>query len=182
MDGDVHSVRLRIATNAASDEVDEGPPAAVLEGMSRYPTEALRGTTPAALAWLSGSWVGRNGNDRTEEHWAPVAGNSLVGTFRWVKDDAVLFYELLALEQEGDQVLLRIKHFHPKLVGWEERDRAAEWLLVHLAGREAAFLELDAPVVRWAVYRRETDERLVSYFATETEAITDTGLFAYARS
>ena len=70
---------------------------------------------------------------------------------RWVKDDRVFFYELLAVEQEGDTVLLRIKHFHPKLVGWEERDRAAEWLLAHLAEREAACVELHVPAVRWAV-------------------------------
>jgi len=149
--------------------------------MSRFPTEALADATPAALGWLTGSWVGRNGPDRVEEHWAPLAGNSLVGTFRWVKGDAVHFYELLAVEQDGDGVRLRIKHFDPKLVGWEERERAAEWLLVHLGEREAAFLELDVSAVRWAIYRREGDDRLVSYFASETEEITDTGLFAYDR-
>jgi len=149
--------------------------------MSRFPTEALTGATPAGLGWLTGGWIGQNGPDRVEEHWAPVAGNSLVGTFRWVKGDAVFFYELLAVEQEGEHVRLRIKHFDPKLVGWEERDRAAEWLLVHLGEREAAFLELDVPTVRWAVYRLERDDRLVSYFASETDAITDTGLFAYDR-
>lgn len=150
--------------------------------MRRFPIEGLTGATPAALGWLTGSWVGRNGADRVEEHWAPVAGNTLVGTFRWVKGDAVFFYELLAVEQEGPHVRLRIKHFHPKLVGWEERDRAAEWLLVHLGEREAVFLELDVPEVRWAIYRRESDDRLVSYFASEAEALTDTGLFAYDRT
>jgi hypothetical protein len=36
--------------------------------MSRHPTEGLRGATPAALAWMTGSWVGHNGPDRVEEH------------------------------------------------------------------------------------------------------------------
>lgn len=147
----------------------------------RYPTTALVGATPAALGWMTGSWIGSNGADRVEEHWSPVAGDTLVGMLRWVKDGRVFFYELLAVEPQVDEVRLRIKHFDPGLVGWEDRDRAAEWLLVQLGEHEAVFLELGVPEVRWAIYRRESDDRLVSYFASEEAAVTSTGLFAYAR-
>jgi hypothetical protein len=98
-----------------------------------------------------------------------------------VKHGAVFFYELNVIEREGTALFLRIKHFYPKLVGWEEKERAHEFVLVHLRGREAAFLERDVPEPRWAVYRREGEDRLVSYFARPGEAVTETGLFAYAR-
>jgi len=78
-------------------------------------------------------------------------------------------------------VFMRIKHFNPKLVGWEEKDRAHEFILVRLEGREAVFLELDKPAARWAVYRREAEDRLVSYFTREDEAVTETGIFVYMR-
>ncbi len=137
--------------------------------------------SPADLSWLAGDWVGQNGPDPVEEHWSPVRGDTLVGMFRWVKDGKVLFYELIAIEREEEFVFMRIKHFNPKLVGWEEKDRAHEFILVRLEGREAVFLELDKPAARWAVYRREAEDRLVSYFTREDEAVTETGIFVYMR-
>jgi len=149
--------------------------------MSTFPTTRLAGVTPAHLGWLAGSWLGHNGPDPVEEHWSEPGGNTLVGMFRWVKDGKVFFYELGAMEQDGDGVVYRIKHFDPGLLGWEERNQSHEFVLVHLEGQEAAFLELGKPNPRWAVYRREGPDRLVSYFASENEPVTDTGLFEYVR-
>ncbi len=149
--------------------------------MSLFSAQPLTGVRPSALGWLAGSWLGHNGEDRVEEHWSPPAGDTLVGMFRWVKGGRVFFYELAVIESEGECVFLRIKHFHPRLVGWEEKERAHEFVLVHLEGQEAAFLELGDPNPRWAVYRREDRDRLVSYFARENEPVTDTGTFEYAR-
>jgi Domain of unknown function (DUF6265) len=137
--------------------------------------------SPAALSWLTGNWLGQNGQDRVEEHWSPLGGNTLMGMYRWVTEGPVRFSELLALEQEGKGVFLRIKHFDPKLVGWEEKARAHEFVLVQLQGQGAIFLALDKPEARWAVYRREGQERLVSYFTREDEPDTATGLFEYGR-
>jgi len=61
------------------------------------------------------------------------------------------------------------------------RHEAHEFLLVRLEGEEAVFLELDKPDARWAFYRREGRDRLVSYFASEDASVTETGLFEYAR-
>jgi hypothetical protein len=148
--------------------------------MDTYPAQGLPGASPAGLSWLTGTWLGHNGEDSVEEHWSALRGDTLVGMFRWVRDGRVRFYELIAIEREGDFLFLRIKHFDPGLVGWEEKDRAHEFLLVRLGNREAVFLELDQPTPRWAVYRREGENRLVSYFARENEPVTETGMFEYA--
>jgi hypothetical protein len=102
-----------------------------------FPKGALRGATADVMSWITGSWAGTNGEDAVEEHWSPLRGGSLMGMFRWVRGDAVHFYELLVVEQDGDEVRLRIKHFDPKLVGWEERDRPHEFVLVRAREREA---------------------------------------------
>jgi len=149
--------------------------------MSRFAKKALAGVSPAELSWLTGNWHGQNGQDPVEEHWSPLRGNTLMGMFRWVKNGKVQFYELIAIEQEEENVFMRIKHFDPKLVGWEDRDSAHEWLLVQLEGKEAVFLEFDKPDARWAIYRLESDDRLVSYFTREDGAVTETGTFEYAR-
>ncbi len=149
--------------------------------MSRFPENGLAGVSPTELSWLTGNWLGQNGQDPVEEHWSPLRGNTLMGMFRWVKDGKVRFYELIAIEQEGEFVFLRIKHFYPKLVGWEEKDSALEFVLVQLKGQEAIFLELDKPNARWMVYRLEGRDRLVSYFTRENEPVTETGMFEFAR-
>ena len=149
--------------------------------MQKLSKNGLTGASPADLCWLTGSWQGQNGGDPVEEHWSPLRGNTLMGMFRWVKDGKVSFYELIVIEQEGELVRLRIKHFHPGLVGWEEKDRAHEFVLVHLQDREAIFYDLDEPKTRWAVYRLEAEDRLVSYFTREDEPVTAEGMFAYAR-
>ena len=88
---------------------------------------------------------------------------------------------LIAVEQEGELVFLRIKHFDPGPVGWEEKASAHEFVLVQLKDREAVFLELDKPSPRRVVYRLESQNQLVSYFARENDAVTETGMFEYTR-
>ena len=149
--------------------------------MSKYPEKGLTGASPADLGWLTGNWLGRNGEDPVEEHWSPLCGNTLMGMMRWVKDDRVFFYELITVEQEGELVLLRIKHFYLKLVGWEEKDSAHEFVLVQLKGQEAVFRELNKPDARWMIYRLESPDRMVSYFVREDQQIGPEGLFVFAR-
>ena len=63
------------------------------------------------LSWLSGAWYGQVGDDLIEEHWSGPAADTLMGMFRWIHDGQVRFYELLTNEPDGDQLLMRIKHF-----------------------------------------------------------------------
>jgi hypothetical protein len=150
--------------------------------MGNYQTHGLTGAAPADLDWLAGSWLGHNGSDSVEEHWSPAAGGSLLGMFRWVRGGTVRFYELIAIEQDGDFVRMRIRHFDPGLVLWDvDKDNAHEFLLVKLHGAEAVFLEVNRPDARFVVYRREGHDRLLSYFADETGQMLEPGLFEYAQ-
>ena len=149
--------------------------------MSTYPTNGLTGVTPADLGWLTGSWLGKNGNNHVEEHWSQLNGGTLMGMFRWIKGGNVWFYELCAIEQEADHVLMRVKHFFPKLLGWEEKDASYEFLLVQVKHGEAIFYEHLLPDPRWLVYRLHGDNRLVYYFTREDKIDTDTGTFEFTR-
>jgi hypothetical protein len=103
-------------------------------------------TTPvkaavAQLAWIAGPWSGTL-NDRTiEQHWMTPNGGSMVGMYRSIRDNRAALYELLAIEQRGDEVFLRIKHFAPGpgLVSQEARDQSADHVLVKADGRTAVF-------------------------------------------
>jgi hypothetical protein len=149
--------------------------------VSGFPRDALAGARPRDLAWLTGSWHARLGDDRIEEHWSGLGGDMLLGMFRWVRPDGVRFYEIEAIEREAERVVLRVKHFDRGLIGWEERDASHDFVLVESDARGAVFLERAMPDPRWAVYRRRGADRLDAYFTHGTEPDPDPGVFAFTR-
>ena len=78
-------------------------------------------------------------------------------------------YEILTLTAEGPNVVLRIRHFDPKLVAREEKDRAVELPLVAKAPREAAFEgpEYDVKGTVRIIYRRGDDDTLTAVLEKE---------------
>lgn len=63
----------------------------------------------------------------------------MMGMFKSVDGEKVRFYELLTIGPKGNSLALRLKHFGPDLVGWEEKDKALEFPLVSLSETEAKF-------------------------------------------
>jgi hypothetical protein len=93
------------------------------------------------LAWVAGAWTGTVGDRTVEQHWsAPVAG-SIVAMYRSIRAGRPLLYELLAMENEREGVVLRIKHFAPGagLVSQEAKDQSMDHALVEVGERRAVF-------------------------------------------
>ena len=92
------------------------------------------------LRWLVGDWRGtRPDGSIVEESWREAIGESMLGTFRWVADDKVRFYEILVIEQDDTGPVLRLKHFNRGLTGWEEKDEVLAWTLVEATDTKAVF-------------------------------------------
>lgn len=106
---------------------------AYVEGTPR-PKAAIR-----AMAWLAGHWRGPALGGISEEFWSDPAGGAMMGMFRSVKDGTVVFYELLTIVEDAGSLVLKLKHFHPDLKGWEEKDEMREFPLVKLGDREIFF-------------------------------------------
>jgi hypothetical protein len=149
--------------------------------MPSYSRDGLKGASPADLAWLTGSWYADVNADAVEEHWSPLGGNMLMAMFRWVRDGEVLFYEIEALEAEEDYVYLRVRHFDPGLIGWEEKTKPHEFVLVEHGAERLVFYELDKPDPRWAVYERQGPDELVAYFTHDFEPDPEPGVFHFCR-
>jgi hypothetical protein len=82
------------------------------------------------ISWLAGHWRGEGMGGIIEEVWsAPLAG-SMMGSFKFVEDGKVKFYELELIIEENETLILRIKHFHANLKGWEEKDETVDFKLV----------------------------------------------------
>jgi hypothetical protein len=91
------------------------------------------------LAWLEGTWIGTGFGGYTEESFSSPKGGAILATFRLVKDDKPGFYEFFTIIQEDKSLVLRIKHFNPDLVGWEEKDKTVDFKLVALEPNAAYF-------------------------------------------
>lgn len=131
-------------------------------------------------AWLVGQWRGGEGGRVYEERWEPALGGVMLGTFRFVQDGEVRFYELMTIgpASEGDGsatgVALRIKHFGADLVGWEAQDAHVGFRLTGGGPDELVFTgQQETTTLR---YRREGDQLTV-----RLEKADQTSTFTFTR-
>ena len=78
--------------------------------------------TLADLKLLVGHWKGEFLGATAEEVWLPTAGGSMLGTFRLYREKEIVFYEIMIAFEEEGSVSIKLKHFHPDLKGWEEKN------------------------------------------------------------
>ena len=91
------------------------------------------------IGWIQGSWTGSAMGGTFEETWNPPSFGTMVGVFKFVKDEKVVFYEILTIVEKDGSLLLRLKHFAPDLVGWEGKEESVEFPLVSVSKTQAKF-------------------------------------------
>jgi hypothetical protein len=91
------------------------------------------------FAFISGHNRGELDGGVIDEHWSEPAGDSMMGVYRYIKDGKVEMYELLVIEQTAKGPVLRLRHFNPGLVGWEEKGEVWSYPLARFAPGEAVF-------------------------------------------
>ncbi len=101
------------------------------------------GKSPAStlkdIEWLTGHWRGEAFGGITEEVWTPALGGSMMCAFKLVSEGKVSFYELVAITEEGGTLMLRLKHFHGNMKGWEEKDKTIDFPLVKVEANRVYF-------------------------------------------
>lgn len=103
------------------------------------PGQALPRATLAEVAWLAGHWQGPALGGLSEEVWTPPLGGSMMGSYKLVRGDSVIFYEILSLVEADSSLVIRLKHFNADLTGWEEKAEVRSFRLVRLTPTEAWF-------------------------------------------
>ena len=114
--------------------------AATAAAQAPAPSAPVKATVEQ-LAWVAGAWTGTLGQRTVEQHWSAPLGGSIIAMYRSIQANKATLYELLAIEQEGENVVLRIKHFSPGpgLVSREAKDESVDQILVKLEERSAVF-------------------------------------------
>jgi len=103
------------------------------------PTTPLPADSLEQLNWMSGAWLEDTQLRRCEEIWSTVDAHTLMGMFRWISNDDVSFYEFMVMKVTERGAELHVKHFHPTLVAWEEKDRFQAFVLTGLEAHRAVF-------------------------------------------
>lgn len=96
-----------------------------------------------SLAFMGGHWVGEGLGGRIEEGWFPPRDGNMVGVFRLSGAERGLsVMESLMIEQEGERVVYRFRHFGKGMKAWEDNDKPLTFHLVEVSDGRAVF---DAP-------------------------------------
>ncbi len=88
---------------------------------------------PATLqdvSWLVGSWTGDAFGSAFEEVWNAPSAGSMVGMWKLMKDDQVVFYELMLIVEEEGSLSLKVKHFADDFSAWEVKEDFVRFRLV----------------------------------------------------
>jgi hypothetical protein len=93
----------------------------------------------SAVAWIAGHWRGEALGGVVEEIWTPALGGSMMAAFKLAVNDEVKFYELETIMEQGDTLILKLKHFSSKLHGWEEKEETVDFKLVKVTEDKVYF-------------------------------------------
>lgn len=105
-----------------------------------------------SLGWLSGCWAGEGEEFGTGEQWSALAGGTLFGTARTVKNGRTVGFEFMQLRTLGDGRIAFIAH--------PAAAPGTEFSLIEGSSQRAVFENLDHDFPQRVIYRRE-GERLL---------------------
>lgn len=95
--------------------------------------------TLADLEWVVGCWRGEAFGGQVEEIWSAPLGDSMMGSFKLIGEGKTKFYELETIQYFDSTLVLRLKHFHSDLRGWEDRDETVDFQLVKVTENKVFF-------------------------------------------
>lgn len=91
------------------------------------------------LSFLTGYWVGDGFGGISEEFWTPANNGVITGLYRHFGDNQLTFSEFIQISTINDTLALRLKHFHPNLIGWESKEDYITFNLKSIETNKAVF-------------------------------------------
>jgi hypothetical protein len=112
------------------------------------------------LSFMAGRWFVHHEWGDMEENWAEPMGDNMVCSYRCVKNGKIVFYEFIVVEQSDSVPVMKLRHFSPGNVAWEEKDKPYHYPLVQLSSSHAVFERPDKKL-RMIFTRRDRDHLTV---------------------
>jgi hypothetical protein len=124
----------------------------------QHPAPVVNGPLIQDFAFISGHWKGGVTGGLFDEEWSLPSSDSMTGMFRYMEGGAVKFYEFMAIEAAPAGPVLRLRHFDPGLVAWEEKDGAISLPVSSFAEKQVVFSNPDNSIR--LTYRRSSADTL----------------------
>lgn len=149
-----------LAATVSSPQQEAKQPASAAPVQTPEDAKAADPLTP--VKFLAGRWVHVDAQGATEEHWSAPRGSAMMGMFRWDRPDgSPVMFEILTITAEGGDVLLRLRHYSPKLVAKEDKDKPMTLKLAEHSERKAVFVAAEnAAMLTRIVYHCPTADEL----------------------
>lgn len=106
----------------------------------------------SSLSWLSGCWAAEGGEPGSGEQWTTLAGNTMLGTGRTVKDGKTTQFEFMELRYLADGRLAFIAH--------PSGQRTTTFPALRISDSEAVFENRQHDFPQRVAYVREGESRL----------------------
>ena len=71
-------------------------------------TSAAQDTELSALAWLAGCWASERGDAGSGEQWTPLAGGTMLGVGRTVRNSETIDHEFLQIRRNAEGKIVYI--------------------------------------------------------------------------
>lgn len=120
-------------------------------------TTVAQAATIADFSMLIGNWTGKGLGGNCDENWLGPVDNRMHGIFRLVKDGKLVFTEYMNIGQDSTGWALKVKHFMPDFVGWEEKDKSVDFRFIRA--------EKNALYFSGITFVREEKNKLAIYLA-----------------
>jgi hypothetical protein len=95
------------------------------------------------LAFMAGTWTLKHQWGDMEEFWGPPMGDNMVSSYRCVKDGKIVFYEFVVIEKTNGSPVMKMRHFNPGNIGWEEKDKPLMYKRIALTKTKVVFESTD---------------------------------------
>ena len=132
------------------------------------------------LSFMTGNWFQKHEWGDMEEYWSEPMGNCMTSAFRCVKDGKAVFYEFMIIEQTEKIPVMKLRHFNPGSIGWEDKDNPESFPLVQLAKNKAVFAAADGSL-RLTYVRSATDKLDITLEEKDKKGKWTTTLFNLVR-
>ena len=82
--------------------VSKGRALSALVAVLCFGTSAAQDTELSSLAWLAGCWASESGDNGSGEQWTPLAGGTMLGVGRTVRNGETIDHEFLQIRRNAE--------------------------------------------------------------------------------
>jgi len=126
----------------------------------------------AKLAWIAGCWKSE-GPVQTEEQWTKLAGQSMLGVGRTIKEGKTIFYEFLQIREQNDGIFY---------IAQPNGEKATAFKLVKVNATQAIFENPQHDFPQRIIYQRLVDGSLLAAIEGEEKGKSKRIEFAMKRA